>query len=145
MCFSSMNTKTCSQKDCPKGYHVRGTVFKSADKEKDVVNDDVEKRPKPNPWGQAAGKQGDNDKNVASFLGQMLLQQQEMMQQQQKLAQEQRTEQMLFQQQWLQMMSRMGGATEGRSVSQIAPNQMGVMQQQPLHSSDAGQVAQAEH
>ena len=133
MCFSSMNTKTCSQKDCPKGYHVRGTVFKSADKEKDVVNDDVEKRPKPNPWGQAAGKQGDNDKNVASFLGQMLLQQQEMMQQQQKLAQEQRTEQMHFQQQLLQMMSRMGGATEGRSVSQIAPNQMGVMQQQPLN------------
>ena len=63
----------------------------------------------------------------------MLLQQQEMMQQQQKLAQEQRTEQMHFQQQLLQMMSRMGGATEGRLVSQIAPNQMGVMQQQPLN------------
>ena len=128
-----MNTKTCSQKDCPKGYHVRGTVIQKTDKEKDVVNVDVEKRPKPNPWGQAGGKQGDNDKNVASFLGQMLLQQQEMMQQQQKLAEQQRTEHMQFQQQMLQMFSRMGGATESRSVSQIAPNQMGVMQQQPLN------------
>ena len=63
------------------------------------------------------GSEKANDNNVASFLGQMLLQQQEMMQQIQQQAQQQKTEQMQFQQHMLQMIARMNGATESRPVS----------------------------
>ena len=83
------------------------------------------------PWEQekAVEKQPTSDNNIASFLGQMLLQQQEMMQQQQQQVQQQRNEQMQFQQQMLQMISRMGGATESRPVSPMVNNQMGAMLQ----------------
>ena len=139
MCFSSMNTRKCPHKECKNGYHVKGTVIhqnvdkeREGVKEREVVREDSENRPKTKPWEQAAEKRPENDNNIASFLGQMLLQQQEMMQQQQKLAQQQRTEQMQFQQHMLQMITRMGGAAETRPVSSMAPNQMGAMQQQPL-------------
>ena len=133
MCFSSMKTRKCSQKECKNGYHVKGTVIQQnqQNEEKEAEKKDTEQRPKMKPWEQekAVEKQPTSDNNVASFLGQMLLQQQEMMQQQQQQAQQQRNEQMQFQQQMLQMISRMGGATESRPVSPMVNNQMGAMLQ----------------
>ena len=74
-----------------------------------------------------------SDNNVASFLGQMLLQQQEMMKLQQNQAQQQRNELMQFQQQMLQMVSQMRGGTENRPGSPMVTNPMAaVLQPGPL-------------
>ena len=130
MCFSSMNTRKCAHKECKNGYHVKGTVIQQKD-EKEAEKKDVEQRPKIKPWEKekAVVEQPNGDNNVASFLGQMLLQQQEMMKQQQQQAQQQRNEQMQFQQQMLQMITRMGGAAESRPVTPLVTNQMGAMLQ----------------
>ena len=53
---------------------------------------------------------GKNNSNLSSFLGQLFLQQQEMMAEQQQ----QRKEQVQMQQQMLQLMTRLGGALDGR-------------------------------
>ena len=133
MCFSSMNTRKCPHKECKNGYHIKGTViYQNGDKEREVARKDEESRPKIKPWEQTAEKRPDNDNNIASFLGQMMLQQQEMMQQQQQLAQQQKTEQMQFQQHMMQMIARMGGAAESRPVSTMAPN-LGAIPKQPLN------------
>ena len=121
MCFSSMNTRKCAQKECKNGFHIKGTVIEQKE-DKDGENGgrvETQKAEKVKPWAQTnnGGSEKANDNNVASFLGQMLLQQQEMMQQIQQQAQQQNTEQMQFQQHMLQMIARMNGATESRPVS----------------------------
>ena len=124
-----MNTRKCAHKECKNGYHVKGTVIQQKDEKE--TEKKVEERPKTKPWEKEKpfAEQPNGDNNVASFLGQMLLQQQEMMQQQQQQAQQQRNEQMQFQQQMMQMISRMGGAAESRPVTPMVTNQMGAMLQ----------------
>ena len=130
MCFSSMNTRKCTKKDCTRGYHVKGTVIQEM-KESENAKLSTEQRAKePEEQPKTGEKEPASDKNVPSFLEQMLLQQQEMMQQMQQRAEQQRNEQMQFQQQMLQMFARMGGAAESRPVSPMVTNQM--MHQQPL-------------
>ena len=124
-----MNTRKCAQKECKNGFHIKGTVIEQKE-DKDGENGGrvgTQKAEKVKPWAQTnnGGSEKANDNNVASFLGQMLLQQQEMMQQIQQQAQQQKTEQMQFQQHMLQMIARMNGATESRPVS--------TMVQQPLN------------
>ena len=116
-----MNTRKCAQKECKNGFHIKGTVIEQKE-DKDGENGgrvETQKAEKVKPWAQTnnGGSEKANDNNVASFLGQMLLQQQEMMQQIQQQAQQQKTEQMQFQQHMLQMIARMNGATESRPVS----------------------------
>ena len=115
MCYSSMNTKKCDQlKDCKNGYHVKGTVAQS----QSMKNEKEEKLSKTNKEGgpQSSAEKpivqnpGENNSNMSSFLGQLFLQQQEMMVEQQQ----QRKEQAQMQQQLMQLMTRLGGALEGR-------------------------------
>ena len=94
MCYASMNTRQCNNlKDCSNGYHLKGTV--AATKE-----DKKEKEPhKEKKKEQEKEKEKVNDdNNMASFLGQILLQQQEM-----KTRQDQQWQQMML------FMSKMGG------------------------------------
>ena len=135
MCFSSMNTKKCDhQKDCKNGYHTKGTVVKQAkDQKKEKSDKKVDNQPKvpkagvqPIVKGTETEKlnlqnPGENNSNLSSFLGQLFLQQQEMMAEQQQ----QRKEQVQIQQQMLQLMTRLGGALEGRMSPLL---DMGAMQ-----------------
>ena len=109
MCFNSMNQKKCSNaKDCPNGYHVKGTVVvKEGQFTKSSVKDkeDFPSLQKPakaqisqQPKARAQGAEVSQNSQFSSFLGQLLQQQQEMRQEQQQM-----------QQQMMQMMSRMTG------------------------------------
>ena len=128
MCFSSMNTKKCDQqKDCKNGYHIKGTVTntkpsvtKKSVNENEKVDISPKEAVKPN-----AQIHGENNSNVSSFLGQLFLQQQEMMAEQQQ----QRKEQAQLQQQMMQLMTRLGGAMEGRMTPIMGmPNPIESMQ-----------------
>ena len=117
MCYSSMNTKKCDHlKNCPNGYHVKGTVF-TGQKEERKSEKNLSKVPlKKEPERMRKAQEpktlspGENNSNVSSFLDQIFQQQQNMIAEQEK----QRKDQMLLQQQMMQMMARLGGALEGR-------------------------------
>ena len=124
MCYSSMNTKKCSNsKDCKNGYHVKGTILtKELKSERPVLKEDFPalpaaakgpKNPHPNEKEKQQETATSNNSNLGSFLEQLLLQQQEMMQQQQQV----RREQMQMQQHVMQLMSRLAGASESRAPS----------------------------
>ena len=119
MCYRSMNTKKCEHfKDCPNGYHVKGTVSsgqkseKANGKEKNFSKVTENKEPERTKKAQEpkTSSTGENNLNLGSFLDQIFQQQQEMIAEQEK----QRKDQMLMQQQMMQMMARLGGALEGR-------------------------------
>ena len=126
MCFNSMNQKKCSNpKDCPNGYHIKGTVVvkeghfaKASVKEKEdfpplekSAKTPKHHQPKPQEKEQEAEVSLNNQ--FSSFLGQLLQQQQEMRQEQQQM-----------QQQMMHLMSRMAGTSpESRPTSPM----MGMM------------------
>ena len=121
MCYRSMNTKKCEHfKDCPNGYHVKGTVSsgqkseKANEKGKEKNFSKVTENKEPERTKKAqepkTSSTGENNLNLGSFLDQIFQQQQEMIAEQEK----QRKDQMLMQQQMMQMMARLGGALEGR-------------------------------
>ena len=106
-----MNHKKCSNpKDCPNGYHVKGTVIakdeqmarsKVKDREDFPALPQNAKTPTvPQPKAQERVQQDEvsPNSNFSTFLGQLLQQQQEMRQEQQQM-----------QQQMMQLMSRMVG------------------------------------
>ena len=129
MCFSSMNTKKCSNsKDCPNGYHVKGTVVAEVvapRKEKQGLPFQQPKGPEvPQPRSQGKKAEASSGRSLDSFLGQLLQQQQEMMQQ----AQQTRQEQMQIQQQVMHLMARMAAPAEMRTPSPT----MGAMSNNPM-------------
>ena len=99
MCYSSMNTRLCSNlKDCNNGYHVKGTVATCKEGKKEFSKEQSKEQEKE----KVQEKVRDKEDNVASFLGQLLLQQQEMKKQQ--------DQQWMQQQQMMQLfMTKMGG------------------------------------
>ena len=96
-----MNTRQCSNpKDCNHGYHVKGTVAAIKEGQKEVPKEKMKEPEKKKMQDNTVKEKEDN--NVASFLGQLLLQQQEMKKQQ--------DQQWLQQQQMMQLfMTKMGG------------------------------------
>ena len=118
MCYRSVNTKKCDHlKDCPNGYHVKGTVFTGQKEESEKSEKNSSKVPqKKEPERMRKAQEpktlspGENNSNLSSFLDQIFQQHQDMMTEQEK----QRKDQMLMQQQMMQMMARLGGALEGR-------------------------------
>ena len=126
MCFNSMNQKKCSNpKDCPNGYHIKGTVVvkeghfaKASVKEKEDFPP-LEKSAKTPKHHQSKPQEKEQEAELSqnsqfsSFLGQLLQQQQEMRQEQQQM-----------QQQMMHLMSRMAGTSpESRPTSPM----MGMM------------------
>ena len=124
MCFSSMNQKKCSNaKECPHGYHVKGTVaVKEGQLAKSSVREKEDFPPLQKPANTANFHQSKTQEKaredevsqksqLSSFLGQLLQHQQEMRQEQQQM-----------QQQMMHLMSRMAG-TDSRPPSPM----MGMM------------------
>ena len=109
MCYRSMNTKKCDHlKECPNGYHVKGTVLSGQKEEKKPEMKESERMRKAQEPKTLSP--GEDNTNLSSFLDQIFKQQQEMVAEQEK----QRKDQMQMQQQMMQMMARLGGALEGR-------------------------------